>query len=112
MNTIRHNFRAKSSIYTIGFAAGSVLLGLALVVASGQLTLGGKAPGLVTAVDAARLMLGHSSESRKLLSDRAAHPGPLSAGEVGRSARSEVLVAAFVPAPKHPPKVTIGTGSR
>jgi hypothetical protein len=26
--------------------------------------------------------------------------------------RSQVLVAAFVPAPKHPPKVTQGTGSR
>jgi hypothetical protein len=26
--------------------------------------------------------------------------------------RSEILVAAFVPAPKHPPKVTQGTGSR
>jgi hypothetical protein len=28
------------------------------------------------------------------------------------SGRLEVLIAAFVPAPKHPPKVTQGTGSR
>jgi hypothetical protein len=101
--------------YSIGDQLGAGLIaGLALVAASSLLIfaspLGRQLDGQKAATSNAPV--DSTLDSGAGLADRGLTPQRKAPGSVAADRPSEVLIAAFVPAPKQPPKVTQGTGSR